>query len=357
MKLKGTSVRRAGDKPRYPKGINFVAKTLRTTGERVRYGYYGRGPGAIALGLEGTPEFFDRLAEALRKEPTAGTVNQLIAAYKAKELPRKAERTQADYRARLDKISDEFGALSLRAMGSDAIVPHIVRWRDAAASSPRQADYLIQVLSALLSWGARPEQRLISKNQVLGIERLYDGDRRENVWSDQQIAALFAAAREPVRRALVLALETGQRQGDLLRLSWNAVKASHIELRQQKTGVEVAIPISPMLKACLDASPRGKATTVLTTSKGLPWDPKGNSFRAAWADACADAGIEGVTFHDLRGTFATRRMAEGWSTDDVAFCTGHSLRDLASLERYLDRKTVARARAQRLAQRMEGGAS
>jgi integrase len=41
----------------------------------------------------------------------------------------------------------------------------------------------------------------------------------------------------------------------------------------------------------------------------LPWDPKGNGFRAAWRDACKAAVVTGVTFHDLRGTFATRRMA------------------------------------------------
>ena len=89
-----------------------------------------------------------------------------------------------------------------------------------------------------------------------------------------------------------------------------------------------------------------------TTDRGLPWDPKGNGFRAAWRDACSKAGVNGVTFHDLRGTFATRRLAEGWSVEDVAYCTGHSLRDLASLERYVSRATVAATRADAMAQRM-----
>ena len=68
------------------------------------------------------------------------------------------------------------------------------------------------------------------------------------------------------------------------------------------------------LRLCLDASPKGTATTILTTDRGLPWEPKGNGFRAAGRDACAKAGVRGVTFHDLRGTFATRRMADGWTT-------------------------------------------
>lgn len=195
-------------------------------------------------------------------------------------------------------------------------------------------------------------QRKLSKNQAADIVRLYRGDRREQVWSIEQETALFESAPEPIRRALVLAVETGQRQADLLRLTWSNLNGNHIALRQSKTGVDVAAPVSKVLRQCLDAAPRGTATTILTTERGLPWDPKGNGFRAAWRAACATAGVSGVTFHDLRGTFATRRMADGWTTEDVALCTGHSLRDLASLERYVSRAGVAVKRAEAMARRM-----
>lgn len=340
---------------RYPKGVWFASKTLRD-GQRVRYGYYGRGPGTESLGIELSAEFFARLAEVLRREPIEGTVNHLIWAYKQKALPALSERTQADYRKRLDLIAERFGTLSLRAMSSDAIGPHIAAWRDSMASSPRQADYAVQVLSAFLSWGASASQRKLSKNQALGLDRLYHADRREKVWSQDHVDAFLKVAAEPLRRALLLALETGQRQGDLLRLTWSGVKAQHVELRQRKTGVDVAVAISPALRQCLDAAPRGAAVTVLTTGQGLPWEPKGNGFRSAWQDACKAAGVKGVTFHDLRGTFASRKLAEGWTPQDVAYCTGHSLRDLGSLDKYVDRKSVAAARAISRAQRTEGGA-
>jgi integrase len=64
------------------------------------------------------------------------------------------------------------------------------------------------------------------------------------------------------------------------------------------------------------------------------------------------AGVTGVHFHDLRGTFATRQLAAGWALDEVAFCTGHSLRDLRSLERYVNREEVAASRARALADRL-----
>jgi len=45
----------------------------------------------------------------------------------------------------------------------------------------------------------------------------------------------------------------------------------------------------------------------------------------------------------------TRRLAAGWTTQEVAMCTGHSLRDLSMLDTYADRDTIAQATATRLA--------
>lgn len=115
------------------------------------------------------------------------------------------------------------------------------------------------------------------------------------------------------------------------------------------------IPISERLQTCLAGVERGPAPTILTHAAGLPWDPKGNSFRAAWRAACVKAGIEGVTFHDLRRTFVTQRLAEGWSPMEVAICPGHSLRDLSMLDVYADRSALVKAAAQRVAKRLENG--
>jgi len=332
-----------------PKGVWFQRKQL-SSGETVRYGYWGRGSGSVALGREGSPDFFTKLAAIAAREPDGKTVKHLIWAYRSKVLPKLRARTQADYRTHLDKIEDGFGKLSLRAMSSDHVARHIVVWREGLSLSPRQSDYVVQVLSALLGWGVR--QRLLEKNQALGMDRVYSGDRRDKTWTDEQQAAFLMSAPEPLRRAFMLAVATGQRQGDLLRLQWSAIKSTYITLRQSKGSVDVAVPISKSLQACLDDAPRGDSTTVLTQPNGRPWAKSGSGFRSAWGEAARSAGIEGVTFHDLRGTFATRRMAEGWTAEDVALCTGHSLRDLRTLERYVDRRLVAEHRAEAMALRL-----
>ena len=48
-----------------------------------------------------------------------------------------------------------------------------------------------------------------------------------------------------LRLAMLLAINTGQRQGDLLRLPWSAYDGTNIKLRQGKTGAYVPPSRSP----------------------------------------------------------------------------------------------------------------
>lgn len=343
----------AASKRSLPKGVWFQKKRL-SGGEVVRYGYLGRGPGTVPLGREGSVEFYAALAEALNKEPPSHTVHNLIWRYKqSPEYRNLKDRTRSDYAKQLDKIQTVFGGLSLRAMAAREIATHIYAWRDSMSGSARQADYAITVLGIVMNWGLK--RGMLEVNRAAGIEKLYKNDRREKSWSDEQVQAFLDVAPEPMRRAMILALETGQREGDLLRLSRSAVEGNMIRLRQSKGGMPIVIHVSRALRECLDAAPQSNATTVLTTSKGRPWAASGNGFRSAWRKVSAAAGIEDRTFHDLRGTFVTRRFSEGWTREEVAMCTGHSLRDLASLDTYADRGAIAEAMAKRINDRRARG--
>jgi integrase len=115
-------------------------------------------------------------------------------------------------------------------------------------------------------------------------------------------------APEHLRLALTLALWTGQRQGDLSRLAWSAYDGTRIRLTQGKTGVRVMVPAGAPLRQALDAT-RRQSPIILVNIDGKPWASGG--FRASWGKACKKAGIEGVTFHDLRGTAVTRLALAG----------------------------------------------
>jgi integrase len=291
----------------------------------------------------------------MRRAPPDGTVAHLVWQYRqSPEFKDLADRTRSDYLRQLDRVQTHFGRLALTRISSREFTPHIYKWRDSIASSPRQADYAVQVLSALFGWAQR--RGFIESNRARNITRLYKADRREKTWSEDQIEAFLASAPEALQRALILALDTGQRQGDLLILPWSADKGDYIELRTNKTKVPVAAPMTPLLRRILDeAREKTQATTILTRDDGLPWDRKGNGFRDAWRDACKAAGVTGVTFNDLRGTAITRWFAAGWSREEVAAVTGHSLRNLAMLDVYTDRQKFAVASATRRARASRGG--
>ncbi|MGE4339874.1 MAG: tyrosine-type recombinase/integrase [Pigmentiphaga sp.] len=203
-----------------------------------------------------------------------------------------------------------------------------------ALKSRRQADYGWQVLALVLSWSK--DRGLITDNPCARGGRLYRRTRAENVWSAADEAAFLAAAPAHLHLPLIMALWTGQRQGDLLRLCWTAYDGRVIRLRQSKGGVRVVISVGAPLKAAIEATKK-RSTVILTNSEGRPWTADG--FRSSWRKACAAAGISGVTFNDLRGTAVTRLALAGATEAEIATITGHTLRDVRSIldAHYLNR--------------------
>ena len=87
----------------------------------------------------------------------------------------------------------------------------------------------------MLTWAI--ERGHITANHLRGFRRLYHADRSEIIWLPEHVAAFMAVAPIEMQRAMILALHTGQRQGDLLRLPWSAYDGSidHVAPRQSAT--------------------------------------------------------------------------------------------------------------------------
>ena len=172
--------------------------------------------------------------------------------------------------------------------------------------------------------------------------RLYRGSRAEMVWTDAQEAAFLASAPAHLHLPLMLALWTGQRQGDLLRMPWSAYRDGCIRLAQSKTGAHVLIPVGAALRAALDATKR-QSPIMLVTIDGKPWTSGG--FHASFYKAQKQAGISGVTFNDLRGTAVTRLAVAGCTEAEIISITGHSAHDTQRiLEKHYLAKDPALAR-------------
>ena len=311
------------------KGVNVVRKTL-ADGSAITYHYAWKG-GPRLDGAPGSPEFLASYERAIRqkRQPKAGTMARILGAFQESgEWSTLAERTRKDYVGKILIIEKAFGDFPLEALSDRRTRGLFLEWRDGLAKrSARQADLAWSVLARVLSWALN--RGMVDTNPCKGAGRLYDGgSRRDRIWSDADEAAFLAVAGGGLRLACLLAVYTGQRQGDLLRLPWSAYDGRTIRLRQGKTGVRVTIPVHSTLKAALDSAPR--VSPILLTARGdVPWTPDG--FRSSWRKACKKAAIEGLTFHDLRGTAVTRLFEAQCTDAEVATITGHSLAEVRSI--------------------------
>jgi integrase len=298
---------------------------------------------------EGTPEFikaYNEAAAKLKTEPT-GTLAALIVLFKrATEFTGLAPKTQRDYLQHLKRIELKWGAVPIAALADKRIRGDFKAWRDKiAATSPRQADYAWVVLARVLS--VAKDRGEIGVNPCERGGRLYEADRTDKLWTDNNVARFLEHAPAHLRLPLLLAIWTGQRQGDLLRLLWAAYDGEFIRLRQSKGGTRgsrIKIPVGAPLKAALDAlRPEKPEGEILRNSYGEPWT--GDGFRTSWGKACDTAGIDGLTFHDLRGSAVTRLAEAGATVPEIASITGHSLADVEAIldAHYLGRTTTLAA--------------
>jgi integrase len=311
------------------RGINsYTAKLADGTTKTYWYAWKG---GPRLQGEPGTPEFIASYNEAVAQKvkTPAGCLVSLLQAYQASDDFRQlAPRTREDYVGIIEKVIErEYSDFPISALADKRTRGIFLEWRDKLAlKSRRQADYVWTVLARVLSWSK--DRGRISVNPCERGGRIYRGSRAEKIWTADDESAFLKSSPTHLHLPLLLALWTGQRQGDLLRLPWSAYDGTHIRLKQSKTGCRVVIPVGAPLKAALDTVAK-RSTIVLTTADGKPWTPDG--FRASWRKACAKAGIMGVTFNDLRGTAVTRLALAGCTEAEIATITGHSLRDVRSI--------------------------
>ena len=312
------------------KGINRVKKRL-ADGSFATYYYAWKG-GPRLPGKPGDSDFVAAFnaADAEKVKEPSGTLQAVLNAYQASpKFTDLAPRTRKDYVRQIRQIEAEFGDFPLAALPDRRTRSEFLAWRDKLAlKSRRQADYTFSTFAAIMAWAT--DRGLIVSNPCERPGKLYRSARAESIWLADDEAAFKAVAPPHLWLAFLLAVWTGQRQGDLLRLTWTAYDGSSIRLKQSKGGRRVNIPAGGELKAALDAAAKAKkAVTILTTTNDTPWTSDG--FRTSWGKIVAKAKVIGLTFHDLRGTAVTRFALGGCSEAEIATFTGHSLKDVRAI--------------------------
>jgi integrase len=328
--------------------------------------YYFRRPGFARVTLPGSPwsqEFMDAYARANSLAPAAATVGSdkvkprsihalAIAYYDSRAFNDLKPHTQSVYRNIIERFCHQtdgagqpYGDKSAVALMSR----HIEQLMEARRATPDSANNLRKCLREMMKVAVKLGWR--EGDPTLGVKKIKSRKRGGfHRWTDAEIAQFEErhAVGTKARLAMALGLYTGQARQDVIDMgAQHITREDDLEIlnwvrkkTEDKTGLELAIPVHPELRRVIDATPR-KHLKFLVTEYGAPFSVEG--FGHWFRTRCNEAGLRHCTFHGLRKAAATRLVDAGCDVVEAAAITGHA--SLMELQRYIetrDRKQAAR---------------
>lgn len=301
---------------------------------RIRWRYRRNGLTVSLPGLPGEPAFEAAYAAALAgkrvqaevvRHPNHALPRTLKAAwryYATKDAGFKRLRPSSQdlYLARAERL------LAMRVSADGPLVwgdvqlaallrRHVKALLAQMADRPHAAYDALVILRKIVATGMDLEWIDVDPTHLIKYRPTSDGHR---AWTDAERARF--EARHPLgtlpRTVYALALHTGQRRADLVRITWNDVASNRLALTQEKTGKRLVLPILPGLRQALDAVPGPRIGAII----GISADTLTNY----WPRWTTEAGIKrGATLHGLRKTLGKLLAEGGATTRELMDVLGH----------------------------------
>ncbi|MCZ2172975.1 MAG: site-specific integrase [Burkholderiales bacterium] len=261
-----------------------------------------------------------------RADAERTTIKEIAERYEKEILPRM--KSQRQEQQRINAVVERFGEYHL-----SAVTPAMVAgWRDTLSKrlAGQTVHHYMAVLGRLYTSAARDFGiALPLGNPVVSVRRpKIDNARSRRLEKGEEkklSAALDESRSAHLKPAVLLALETAMRRGELLVLRWE-----DIDLRQRvahlsdtKNGTSRDVPLSTAAVAVLKKLPRQISGRVFPITPTV--------ITEGFERACERAEIEDLRFHDLRHE-ATSRLAEKLAMHELMKVTGH--KDPRMLARY-----------------------
>jgi integrase len=294
---------------------------------------------------DGSVKVYRYPAYRKRRRAPGDTVGELIAAWdESPEWRSLAESTKAGYVTYLRPL---IGMERVRA--KDVTRRELIAIRNAIAVERGNgaATAFVRAASALFGWAI--EAGFLDHSPLVKVKRLPGGHLP--AWSAADVELALPALPEHLRRPVILALYTGQRRGDLIRMPWSAYDGTRIRLVQEKTAAPLIIAVPQELKTELDTWRSAAAATLILTNKfGRPWRASNLSKQLGEALAKVDGFPPHRNIHGLRKLAAANLAQAGCTLHEIAAITGH--KSLAMIQLYtasVDQERAAAAAIVKLA--------
>ncbi|MBD9528414.1 tyrosine-type recombinase/integrase [Paracoccus sp. PAR01] len=294
---------------------------------RSRHVYFCKHGNNIRVHAEpGTPEFAAEYALLLRGRPPAPkrTIKGLIQIYMGsnrwEELSPNTRRNYTRHFRFFEEKMPSVDPATLRTV-------HVYEMRDALKDTPTDATRKVGALATLLAYGVRIGW--LDQNVAKGVSAL-KGKRPPRVpWPVEMIAAFRHAAPEDTRLIFDLLLGTGQRIGDVLKMTWADWDGAGISVKQSKTGAALYVPLTAQLAAVLRTTPK-RGLTIVAQSNGNPV-----TYMQAhkWLMKIRkQIGAQAWDIHALRHSAASEIAGlPGMSAEHVMAITGHKTSGMVML--------------------------
>lgn len=206
--------------------------------------------------------------------------------------------------------------------------------RTARKRKPATVNRRLAALSGLLKF-AIVRKRYMTVNPARDVASLTENNKIVRYLSDAERKALLKACKasewQRLHLLVLMALMTGARQSELLRLRWSDIdfeKRSALAMNTKNSDDRVMPLPRPVIEALRPFREVGSGLVFPSERKpGQAFE-----FRKNWNKALLDAGIEKFRFHDLRHSCASYLAMAGTSLLEISEVLGH--RSLETTKRY-----------------------
>jgi integrase len=227
----------------------------------------------------------------------------------------------------------KYGAGLLRDLTSKHI--KLIRNEIAREHSTSRAQTALGLFSTVWEFADEHLDLDLDANPRRGISRIHKTRGSHEPWPESLIEAFDKAAPPRLRLAMKLALYTGQRRSDLIRMDWSRFDGKFIEVCQQKTDELLSIPCHKELRAALGTPGTGP---IITNAYGKAYSTTGLS--NAFHDVLIKIGGKGYSIHGLRKKASVALAEAGCSDREIMAITGH--RSVAMVTLYTRRANQKR---------------
>lgn len=143
---------------------------------------------------------------------------------------------------------------------------------------------------------------------------------------EDRLMTVLEDGRSPLRFMVVLAINTGLRVSEILKLQIEHVDFHRdvLYIKATKTDEDREVPLNDITRRLLTdlvtrAQDRGNGYIFTNPRTGAQYV----TIKTAWGNACRRAGIKDLRFHDLRHTFGTRAADAGVPLNAIRDVMGH----------------------------------